>query len=101
MRGFLWLSAGFFALIITVGLLSEPPDRPVQAPRAGVSQTDHGVLQRDSEMTQRMGVPGAPGVMERGGVVDDQLRHSQNPGFVADLEAHQAEIDRMLARPGR
>jgi hypothetical protein len=101
MRRMLWITGAFFAVVITVGLFSEPPDRPAPSPPAGVSQTDHAVLQRDSEMTQRMGVPGAPGGMERGAVVDDQLRHSQSEGFVADLEAHQADIDRMLARPGR
>ena len=101
MRRLLWISAGFFALIITVGLLSEPSERPARPSPAVSSQADHALLQRDSEMTQRMGVPGTPGGMERGKLIDDQLRHAQNPGFVDDLEAHDAEIDRMLARSGR
>lgn len=99
MRRMLWIAGAFFAVVIAVGLFSDGPDRPTQPPRAGASQTDHGVLQRDAEMTQRMGVAGTPGAMERGAVVDDQLRHSHSAGFVTDLEAHQQEIDRMLARP--
>ena len=39
--------------------------------------------------------------MFTGQVQDDQLLHSQNPAFVQALEEHQADIDRMLARPER
>lgn len=47
-------------------------------------------------------IPGAPGVMEQGRIPhDDQLVHSSRPGFTNDLESHQADIDRMLARDGR
>jgi hypothetical protein len=74
------------------------PARPVRP----VSQTDHSVLQRDAEMTQQMSVSGAPGVMEQGRTPhDDQLVHSSQSGFTADLEQHQADIDRMLARGDR
>src|SRR6266508_2987894 len=36
------------------------------------------------------------GPMSSGAVVDDQLRRSQDPAYVAALEAHQREIERML-----
>ena len=87
-----------FALLIAVVLLVGPQGEPARSVRP-VGQTDHSVLQRDAEMTQQMSVEGAPGVMEQGRTRhDDQLVHSSNPGFTGDLESHQAEIDRMLAR---
>lgn len=52
-------------------------------------------------MTQRMAAPNAAGPMFTGQVQDDQLTHSRNPGFIRELEEHQADIDRMLARPER
>jgi hypothetical protein len=36
--------------------------------------------------------------MFSGQMTDPQLRHSSNPAFVRELEQHQADIDRMLAR---
>ncbi|MFP5487039.1 MAG: hypothetical protein ACLGHQ_01865 [Acidimicrobiia bacterium] len=62
---------------------------------------DHDTLEQDALMTQRMAAPNAAGPMFTGQVQDDQLVHSQNPGFVRALEEHQANIDRMLARPER
>ncbi|HEY9555613.1 MAG TPA: hypothetical protein VIR58_02695 [Acidimicrobiales bacterium] len=61
----------------------------------------HDTLQQDALMTQRMAAPNAAGPMFTGQVQDDQLLHSQNPAFVQALEEHQADIDRMLARPER
>lgn len=90
-----------FALLIALVLVIGPQGEP-GSPARPVGQTDHSVLQRDAEMTQRMSVPGAPGVMEQGRIPhDDQLIHSSRPGFTNDLEVHQADIDRMLARDGR
>lgn len=91
-----------FALLIAVVLLIGPQgEQPARSIRP-VGQTDHSVLQRDVEMTQQMSVSGAPGVMEQGRTRhDDQLVHSSNPGFTDDLESHQADIDRMLARGDR
>lgn len=66
-----------------------------RSPSAG----DHDTQQQDALMTQRMAAPNAAGPMFTGQVQDDQLTHSQNPGFVRALEKHQADIDRMLARP--
>ncbi len=58
----------------------------------------HQQLQADLRMTEQMSVPGASGPMFDGTVVDDQLRRSQDPAYVAALETHQREIDRMLGR---
>ena len=71
-----------------------------QPPPAYVGVYDHDQLQRDAQMTQNMSSPGASTEAQyhRG---DEQLRHSSDPAFVRELEAHQADIDRMLARPGR
>lgn len=59
---------------------------------------DHETLQVDAQMTQDMSRPDA-NTDAQYHRRDEQLGHSSNPGFVRDLEAHQAEIDRMLARP--
>ena len=80
------------------------PARPVATARAlqqSSSVDGHDTLQQDALMTQRMAAPNAAGPMFTGQVQDDQLVHSQNPGFVRALEEHQADIDRMLARPER
>lgn len=58
----------------------------------------HQQLQSDLRMTEQMSVPEARGPMFDGTVVDDQLLRSQDPGYVAALEAHQREIDQMLGR---
>ena len=95
------LAALAFALLIAVVLLIGPQGDPTSSIRPA-GQTDHSVLQRDAEMTQRMSVDGPPGVMEQGRTThDDQLVHSSSPGFTSDLEQHQADIDRMLARDDR
>lgn len=87
--------------LIAVGVTSDPSDRP--APRLAVSSSSysHELLQRDAEMTQRMASPGADGPMQRGQTADDQLAHAHDRAFVGALEQHQADIDRMLARPSR
>jgi len=58
----------------------------------------HQELQSDLRMTEQMSVPDTSGPMFDGTVVDDQLRRSEDPAYVAALEAHQQEIDRMLGR---
>lgn len=89
------------ALLIALVLVIGPQGEPA-SPAQPVGQTGHSVLQRDAEMTQRMSTPGAPGAMEQGRIRhDDQLVHSSRPGFTGNLESHQADIDRMLARGGR
>jgi len=91
----------FFGSVVGLGLASEPDGAPPRAATgSGDSGYSHELLQRDSDMTQRMSTPQADGAMQRGLVRDAQLDHSQDPGFVGALEQHQADIDRMLARPG-
>lgn len=95
------IGSAAFALLIAVAVLIGPQGEPARSVRP-VSQTDHSVLQRDAEMTQQMSVSGVPGAMEQGRTQhDDQLVHSSQSGFSSDLESHQADIDRMLARGDR
>ena len=75
--------------VLLVAARTGPTSTPVP------SGYSHAQLQADSQMTQ-MSVPGASGPMSSGAVVDDQLRRSQDPAYVAALEAHQREIERML-----
>jgi len=89
----------FFGSVIAVGLASEPDGQSRPASSTSGGGYSHELLQQDAAMTQRMSAPNADGPMQRGQVRDDQLNHSQNPGFVRALEQHQADIDRMLARP--
>lgn len=84
--------------ILAIGASTDLQPQPARAPTSGGNYS-HEVLQGDAEMTQRMSTPTADGRMQRGETRDAQLDRSQNPGFLADLEQHQADIDRMLARP--
>lgn len=79
---------------------AKPPTPVTASPtsRPSTSPLDHDTLQQDSLMTQRMSAPNAAGPMFTGQVQDDQLTHSQDPAFVRELEQHQADVDRMLAR---
>ena len=77
-------------------------DAPVAVPaadrvgRATASPEDQ--LHQDYNMTQYMSGPNASGSMSTGQVTDPQLQHSSDPAFVRELEEHQRDIDRMLAR---
>lgn len=79
-----------------------PADLPVTVPttervvRTPASSEDQ--LHQDYNMTQYMSDPNASGPMFTGPMTDPQLQHSSNPAFVRELEQHQADIDRMLAR---
>ena len=102
MRKLLIVATLFFALVIGVGLAAQPDESPARATStSGASTYSHDQLQRDAQMTQQMSASNADGPMQRGDVRDSQLDHSQNPAFVRALEQHQADIDRMLARPDR
>ena len=87
-----------FGGVLTLAAVSEPgggagtPSAPSYS-----GGYDHDQLQRDARMTQNMSTPNAntDSQYHRN---DEQLSHSSNPSFVRDLEAHQADIDRMLAR---
>jgi len=69
-----------FVAAAAVGPVSQPPVS---------TRYSHEQLQADANMTQQMSVPAASGPMADGRVVDDQLRHARDPGFVEELEAHQ------------
>ena len=56
------------------------------------------VLSDASAMTQQMSAPAGAAPTYRGHTADEQLRLSADAGFVRQLEAYQAGIDRMLAR---
>jgi hypothetical protein len=102
MRKVLIATTLFFGTVIGLGLATEPDGTPTRTgPNSASGAYSHEVLQRDAEMTQRMSTPNADGPMQRGTVRDAQLEHSQeDPAFVGALEQHQADIDRMLGRPG-
>ena len=96
---------GLVGALVAGGFASEtspapalPPTSPSSvAAGAGVEGVE-GQLHQDYNMTRYMGDPGAAGPMFSGQMVDPQLQHSQNPSFVAALEQHQADMDRMLGK---
>ena len=87
--------------MVTLGALSETDSgaRTSSGPSYRVTY-DHDQLQRGVQMTQNMSTPNANTDAQ---FHHDQAQHShsRDPAFVRDLEAHQAAIDRMLARPRR
>ena len=98
LRRFLIAVVVFFGGVLTLAAVSEPDDGGGAPSRPAYSGTyDHDQLQRDAQMTQNMSAPNAntDAQYHRN---DEQLSHSSDPAFVRDLEAHQADIDRMLAR---
>lgn len=99
MKKVLVVVALFFGSVIALAVATEPDARPAPASSTTVGGYSHELLQRDADMTQRMSLPTADGAMQRGQVPDAQLDHSRSASFVRALEQHQADIDRMLARP--
>ena len=87
----LWI----FTAVITVAVFVAVA---LAGPRSTPMSTGypHEQLQADLRMTEQMSVPAASGPMFDGALVDDQLRRSQDPAYVAAIETHQREIDRML-----
>lgn len=61
-------------------------------------RVSHEQLQNDAFMTESMSTPNAH-TDRQNHRADEQLGRSQNAGYLAVLERHQADIDRMLARP--
>lgn len=101
LRGFIVAQAILLGVVTVVAGLTAP-DEPSTAPaQSSVSSYSHDLLQRDADMTRQMSAPNADGPMQRYQVVDPQLEHSQQAGFVPALEDHQSDIDRMLATPSR
>lgn len=101
MRRFIITAVLFFGSVFTLAAVTEPDGGAGTPGRSTYSSTyDHEQLQRDAQMTQNMSTPNAntDAQIHRG---DAQLTHSSDPAFIDDLEAHQADINRMLAEPER
>ena len=62
------------------------------------NRVSHEQLQNDTSMTQRMSTPNAH-TDRQNHRTDEQLQRSRDAGYLAALEQHQGDIDRMLARP--
>jgi hypothetical protein len=58
----------------------------------------HEQLQIDAYMIEQMATPNAH-TGRQNHRDDPQVERSRDPGYLAALERHQADIDRMLARP--
>ena len=58
----------------------------------------HEQLQIDAFMIEQMSTPNAA-TGRQNHRTDQQLERSRDPGYLAALEEHQADTDRMLARP--
>jgi len=96
----LWAISALLIAVAVATFVTAAVTVPGYQPPA-TTRYSHQQLQADADMTQQMSVPGASGPMADGRVVDDQLRHTWDPGFVKELEAHQRGIDQMLGRGGR
>lgn len=91
------LAAVLVAVMIGVGMTSDGPTAGSTPPAAGVY--DDGTIARAAGMTQQMGGDRPLSGHEYHNHADDeQLRLSSDPAFVREVEAYQAQIDRMLAR---
>ena len=98
-RKLMFVAVAFFASVITLGVVTAPddaPNRPASTPGV-VATYSHDQLQSDANMTQQMSTPSA-NTDSQYHANDGQLDRSQNAGYVAALEQHQADIDRMLAQ---
>ena len=98
-RRLLFVTVAFFGSVITLGLVTAPedaPNRPAQSPGI-VATYSHDQLQSDANMTQQMSTPNA-NTDSQYHANDGQLDRSQNAGYVAALEQHQLDLDRMLAQ---
>ena len=98
-RRLLFVTVAFFGSVIALGLVTAPDDAPNRpTPTAGiVAGYSHDQLQSDANMTQQMSTPNA-NTDSPYHANDGQLDRSQSAGYVAALEQHQADIDRMLAQ---
>jgi hypothetical protein len=82
----------------TVERVPAPATTPTAAPTARPTVSREDQLHQDYNMTQYMSDSNASGPMFTGQLTDAQLEHSSDPAFVRELEQHQRDIDRMLAR---
>ena len=98
-RRFVLLGALFFGGVFALAAATEPDGgMGVKAP-ASTGAYDHETLQADARMTQGMSRPDA-NTSAQYHRRDEQLAHSSSSSFLRAFEAHQADIDRMLARTG-
>lgn len=97
LRRLLVVTVVFLGLVIVVAAASGPKESSGVTRPASTSGYSHELLQSDAYMTQQMSAPNA-NTDSQSHAGDAQLDRSQNPGYVAALEHHQADIDRMLAR---
>jgi hypothetical protein len=93
------LLVGVSILFVGLGLTTTrgPDDRAPALP-ATRSEYSHEVLQIDEAMTQQMSIPTAD-TRRHNHRADPHLSRSSDENYLRSLEQHQAEIDRMLARP--
>ena len=96
LKTLLIVAVAFLGLVITVGVVSGPDD--TTSGRSNVPAVySHDELQRAANMTQQMSTPNA-NTDSQYHANDGQLDRSQDAGYVAALEQHQADVDRMLAQ---
>jgi hypothetical protein len=89
------------AVVVFVGLgltttRGTSPDQPSNTSDTYTGYT-HEELQPDANMTQRMSTANA-NTDSQNHRRDPQLDRSLDPNYLAALEQHQADVDRMLAR---
>jgi hypothetical protein len=92
-----WMIGAVVVVFIGLGVTTTTnsgDSRPVPAPQGS---RDHETLQIDADMTQQMSTPNAD-TARQNHLRDPQLARSQDPGYLAALEQHQRDVDRMLAR---
>jgi hypothetical protein len=98
-RRFVLLGALFYGSMFALAA-TEPDGGTDRRPPAYSGTYDHETLQADARMTQGMSRPDAnPGAQDHRH--DEQLVRSNSPSYLRAFEAHQTDIDRMLARTGR
>jgi hypothetical protein len=93
------LLVGVVVVFVGLGLTTtHGPAGRAPAPPPTRSTYSHEVLQVDAAMTQQMSVPNAD-TERQNHRADPQLLRSSDANYLSSLEQHQADIDRMLARP--
>ena len=86
------------AAVLTAAAVSGPSGTAGPRPPAAASTYPSQTLAGASAMTGQMSAPGNAAHDYHLHAGDEQLRLSSDPAFVRQLEAYQADIDRMLAR---
>jgi hypothetical protein len=98
-RRFVLLGVLFYGSVFALAAATEPDGGMGVRTPTSTGTYDHETLQADARMTQGMSRPDAnTGAQYHRS--DEQLAHSSSSSFLRDFEAHQADIDRMLARTG-